>query len=110
MSSPEHAASAIYKLFRQFNWHHVSWLFHNHNEASGRGNSDCTFTITAIQKHFSNNVAKQTDFDETESDRADYRKMLLEIKKVSRSECKAIDSHLVFIANLQIEKHIMIFS
>lgn len=86
IGSPEHAATAIYRLFRQFNWHHVSWLFHNHNENAGRGNSDCTFTMTAIQKHFSNNVAKQTDFDENESTRASYRKMLTDIKSVSRSE------------------------
>lgn len=87
IGSPEHAGSAIYKLFHQFKWHHVSWLFHNHNENAGRGNSVCSFTLSAIQRHFSNKVAKQTVFDETESTRADFRKILLEFQKVSRSEC-----------------------
>lgn len=92
IGSAEHAAGAIYGLFREFNWHRVSWLFHNHNENAGRGNSDCAFAMTAIQKHFSNNVAKQTDFDENESTRRSYRKMLTDIKSVSRSELNGLSA------------------
>lgn len=88
IGSPENAASAIYGLFRQFKWHRVSWLYHNHNVQEGRGNSECTFTMAAIQMHFSNNVAKHTSFDEKQATLMSYRKMLTEIKSVSRSEWK----------------------
>lgn len=96
ISSPEHASGAIYNLFRQFSWHRVSWLYHNHNENTGRGNAGCTFIMGAIQTHFSNNVAKQTSFDENESTRANYREMLIQVQKVSRSEfnrCISVLNH-----------------
>lgn len=86
IGSPEHAGSAVAGLFRQFNWHHISWIYHNHHENTGRGNSDCSFTCRAIQKKFPNIVGSQMVFDENRD--FDYRSMLNEIKKESRSELK----------------------
>lgn len=88
IGSPEHAGSAIHGLFRQFNWQHISWMYHNHNENSGKGNSDCSFTMRAIQKNFPNMVAWQVAFDEKHDTRRDYQKMLNEIKPESRSAFK----------------------
>lgn len=86
MGSPEHAGSAFHGLFRQFNWQHISLLYYNYNVNAGRGNSDCSFSMRAIQGNFPNIVASQVSFDEKEETRDDFLIKLNEIKKRSRSK------------------------
>lgn len=61
-------------------------MYHNHDENAGRGNSDCAFTMGAIQKNFPNIVSGQISFDEKHVKGEDFRNMLTEIKSQSRSE------------------------
>lgn len=73
-------------------------MFHNHNENAGRGNSDCSFTVRAIQKNFPNIVSGQMIFDEEQATREDYQNMLIDIKKQSRSELKTMNQYGVNIS------------
>ncbi|XP_031626436.1 atrial natriuretic peptide receptor 1-like isoform X2 [Contarinia nasturtii] len=84
IGSPEHAGSALNGLFHQFNWHHISWMYHNHGETTGRGNSDCSFILGAIQNNFPNTVSGQVQFDELKMTREHFREMLSDFKTKSR--------------------------
>ncbi|XP_055300663.1 atrial natriuretic peptide receptor 1-like isoform X3 [Sitodiplosis mosellana] len=59
-------------------------MYHNHNENTGRGNSDCSFTMRAIQKHFPNIVRGQISFDEELATREEFQNMLNDFRKQSR--------------------------
>lgn len=61
-------------------------MYHNHGENSGRGHSDCSFTMAAIQNNFPNIVSGQMPFDEIRMTRQDFRDILSDFKTKSRSE------------------------
>lgn len=63
-------------------------MYHEYKNV-GRGISDCSFTMRAIQNHFPNIVSSQMAFVEEITTREDFRHMLKDIKKRSRSESKA---------------------
>lgn len=86
MGSPEPASKPFHYLFRQYNWYHVSWMYHNHDENSGHGISDCAFAMTAVQKNFPNIMGGLESFDEHRTTRNDFRNILSNFKKQSRSE------------------------
>lgn len=83
--SYEHVGNALHGLFRQFNWHIISLMYHNHGESTGRGNSDCTFSLSAIRRNFENTTSFQ-DFDEKRTTRDDFRRILNRFKQQTRSE------------------------
>lgn len=83
--SYEHVGNALHGLFRQFNWHIISLMYHNHGASTGRGNSDCTFSLSAIRRNFENTTSFQ-DFDEKHTTRDDFRRILYRFKQETRSE------------------------
>lgn len=102
LGSYEHVGNALRGLFRQFNWHIISLLYHNHGEATGRGNSDCSFSLSAIARNFKNTTSFQEPFDEERSKRDDFRRLLRKIKQNTRSECK-IKTKIVFTRNFLLQ-------
>lgn len=84
--SYEHVGNALHGLFRQLNWHIISLMYHNHGEATGRGNSDCSFSLSAIQRNFKNTTSFHENFDEERATRNDFQRMLAKFKQQSRSE------------------------
>lgn len=80
----EHIGNALHGLFSELKWNVISLMYHNHNVASGRGNSDCSFLSGAIQGMFETSYHK--DFDELCANRTDYRRILEKLKEMSRSE------------------------
>lgn len=61
-------------------------MYHNHGEATGRGNSDCSFSLSAIQRNFKNTTSFYEHFDEERAKRDDFRRILAKIKQQTRSE------------------------
>lgn len=95
--SYEHVGNALHGLFRQFNWQIISLMYHNHGVSTGRGNSDCTFSLSAIRRNFENTTSFQ-DFDEKRTTRDDFRRILYKFKQQTRSEFygQSIRFHFVF--------------
>ncbi|PZC83039.1 hypothetical protein B5X24_HaOG208906 [Helicoverpa armigera] len=69
MGSYTQAGVAIRKVFEEFKWSRIGMLYHNHDPASGKGNSPCFLTLSAIfsvlnKKHNGSDIAT-SPFDET---------------------------------------------
>lgn len=84
LGSYKHVGIAAHGILRKFNWNTVMLLYHNHDEASGKGNSDCYFTLGGIYRFL--NQSSQEQFDEEKTTRNDFLKLLEKVKKKARSE------------------------
>lgn len=80
----EDVGIVIRGILKNFDWHIVSTLYHNHAETSGKGNSDCFFSLGAIHRKGRIEKHYQKHFDETQKN--DFKPILEEVKLHSRSE------------------------
>lgn len=84
LGSYKHVGIAAHGILQKFNWNTVMLLYHNHDEASGKGNSDCYFTLGGIYRFL--NQSSQEQFDEEKATRKLFLDMLQKVKKKARSE------------------------
>ncbi|XP_026465471.1 atrial natriuretic peptide receptor 1-like isoform X2 [Ctenocephalides felis] len=61
-----HVGAAMKIILEHFNWNKIGLLFHNHARESGKGNSDCHFTLGAIFAAMKQTDAFHRSFDENE--------------------------------------------
>lgn len=83
----ERLGLTIRDILSEFNWNILYFMFHNHGKDTGRGNSDCSFTLSAVHRHVGKKETYMDAFDEDISSRADYLRILTKAKTQSRSEC-----------------------
>lgn len=86
LGSYEHVGTAIRGILTKFNWNIVSFMYHNHDEASGRGNSDCSFILSAISRRIEDKNRTSNQFDENLNNRQEFLRILTKVKNESRSE------------------------
>lgn len=84
LGSYEHVGNVIRGILKTFNWDLVSMLYHNNGVSSGKGNSDCFFSLGPIYRNVKNGKNYQKHFDETEKN--DFKKILEDVRSQSRSE------------------------
>lgn len=84
LGSYKHVGIAAHGILKEFNWDTVMLLYHNHDETSGKGNSDCYFTLGAIYRFFTQ--SSQEQFDEEKTKRSDFIALLEKVKTKARSE------------------------
>ncbi|CAK1594039.1 unnamed protein product [Parnassius mnemosyne] len=88
MGSYTQAGVAIRKVFEEFNWRKLGMLYHNNNMATGKGNSPCYLTLSAV---FSVLLKKNTGssipnipFDETVTNSTVFKKLLQKLSLSTR--------------------------
>lgn len=84
LGSYKHVGIAAHGILKEFNWNTVMLLYHNHDEASGKGNSDCYFTLGGIYRFVTE--SSQEQFDEEKTTRSDFLNLLEKVKTKARSE------------------------
>lgn len=82
----ERLGLTIRDILSEFNWNILYFMYHNHGKDTGRGNSDCSFTLSAVHRHVGKKETYMDAFDEEISSRADYLRILTKAKTQSRSE------------------------
>lgn len=87
LGSYKHVGIAAHGILKEFNWNTVMLLYHNHDETSGKGNSDCYFTLGGIYRFLTQ--SSQEQFDEEKTTRSDFLTLLDKVKKKARSEFTA---------------------
>lgn len=83
----ERLGLTVRDILSEFNWNILYFMFHNHGKDTGRGNSDCSFTLSAVHRHVGKKETYMDAFDEEISSRVDYLRILTKAKTQSRSEC-----------------------
>lgn len=87
MGSYRFVAMAARGILQEFNWSTISLLYHNHEEISHKGNSDCYFALGGIYRILKNSSeSTQEFFDEEKSNRTDYLRIMTSLKQRARSE------------------------
>lgn len=86
LGSYKHFGIAAHGILREFNWHTVYLLYHNHAESSGKGNSDCFFTLGGIYRYVNVATSAQETFDEEHATRSEFLYILEKVKVKARSE------------------------
>lgn len=86
LGSYKNAGHAAHGILKEFNWNTVMLLYHNHDESTGKGNSDCYFTLGGIYRFLTQ--SSQEQFDEEKSTRSDFLKILEKVKTKARSELR----------------------
>ncbi|CAH2095492.1 unnamed protein product [Euphydryas editha] len=103
MGSYTQAGDAIRKVFEEFSWRRLSMLYHNNDPSTGKGNSPCFMTLSAVftvlQKKTTDNILNIA-FDETNVTTTKIKKLL---KKLSLST-----RIVVVCANPSIVREIML--
>ncbi|XP_034835758.1 atrial natriuretic peptide receptor 1-like isoform X1 [Maniola hyperantus] len=87
MGSYTQAGVAIRKIFEEFNWRRLGMLYHNYASSSGKGNSACFMTLSAVftvlQKKGTGNIPN-IPFDETLLTRAKIKELLQKLSLSTR--------------------------
>uniref|UniRef100_A0A2H1X415 SFRICE_032299 n=1 Tax=Spodoptera frugiperda TaxID=7108 RepID=A0A2H1X415_SPOFR len=94
MGSYTQAAVAIRKVFEEFKWRRLSMLYHNYDPASGKGNSPCFMTLSAVvtvlkKNNKGDNIATTIPFDESNITTTKIKELLHKLSKHSRKICCA---------------------
>lgn len=74
------------EIHRHYNWTIQAYLYHEFDEKSGRGFTDCSMAITSINRAIGGNETSSGTFDEETAKYADYLRLLRNIKKRARSK------------------------
>lgn len=85
MGTYGHVSSALNAFLKEFGWRQIGLLYHNHNEKSGRGHSNCHNSLSAIF-HMVNQSAYHQSFDEDATKHGDYEEMLRVVQGKARSK------------------------
>nr|XP_040240604.2 atrial natriuretic peptide receptor 1 isoform X1 [Anopheles coluzzii] len=72
------------EIHRHYNWTIQAYLYHEFDEKSGRGFTDCSMAITSINRAIGGNETSSGTFDEETAKYADYLRLLRNIKKRAR--------------------------
>ncbi|XP_052869354.1 atrial natriuretic peptide receptor 1 [Anopheles cruzii] len=72
------------ELHRHYNWTIQAYLYHEHDEKSGRGFTDCSMAITSINRAIGGNETSSGTFDEETAKYADYLRLLRQIERRAR--------------------------
>ncbi|XP_053671617.1 atrial natriuretic peptide receptor 1 [Anopheles nili] len=72
------------EIHRHYNWTLQAFLYHEWDEKSGRGYTDCSMVINTINRALGGNESLSGTFDEETAQQADYRKMLSRIENRAR--------------------------
>lgn len=78
---------------QNFNWTTLALIYHDNDERSGKGRSDCYFQIQAFFIRLKNVFGISpwnTKFDETSTDSQGYAKLLTEASKNARSKLRNV--------------------
>ncbi|CAH0678051.1 unnamed protein product [Spodoptera exigua] len=89
MGSYTQAAVAIRKVFEEFKWRRLSMFYHNYDPASGKGNSPCFMTLSAVvtvlkKNNKGDNIATTIPFDENNITTTKIKELLQKLSKHSR--------------------------
>lgn len=87
LGSYKHFGIAAHGILQEFNWNTVFLLYHNHGESTGKGHSDCYFSLSGIYRHVNIATSSQEAFDEEQVSRPDLLAILKKAKTKARSEC-----------------------
>ena len=85
MGSYGHVSYALNAFLRDFKWSRIALLYHNHNEKSGRGHSNCQNSLSAVFR-LMNHSAYHQSFDESATTYKDFEDMLRVVQGKSRSK------------------------
>uniref|UniRef100_A0A182MQK0 Receptor ligand binding region domain-containing protein n=1 Tax=Anopheles culicifacies TaxID=139723 RepID=A0A182MQK0_9DIPT len=72
------------EIHRHYNWTIQAYLYHEWDEKSGRGFTDCSMAISSINRAISGNETSSGTFDEETAKYADYLRLLRQIEKRAR--------------------------
>ncbi|XP_049280023.1 atrial natriuretic peptide receptor 1 isoform X2 [Anopheles funestus] len=72
------------EIHRHYNWTIQAYLYHEWDEKSGRGFTDCSMAITSINRAIGGNETSSGTFDEETAKYADYLRLLRQIEKRAR--------------------------
>lgn len=85
MGSHRLVGEALRHILRRFGWKICGLLFHNHEMASSRGNSECHFTLSAVFTAL-NQTPVHKSFNQETTTTEDYRNLLSFVTKSARSK------------------------
>ncbi|XP_019701162.1 atrial natriuretic peptide receptor 1 isoform X2 [Harpegnathos saltator] len=83
MGSHRLVGEALRHILRRFGWKIAGLLYHNHPMASGRGNSECHFTLGAVFTAL-NQTPVHRSFNQETTIAEDYRNLLAFVSKSAR--------------------------
>ncbi|XP_035891250.1 atrial natriuretic peptide receptor 1 isoform X2 [Anopheles stephensi] len=72
------------EMHRHYNWTIQAYLYHEWDEKSGLGFTDCSMAITSINRAIGGNETSSGTFDEEKAQYADYLRLLRQIEKRAR--------------------------
>lgn len=85
----KYCVKKIFFLFQEFNWKKLGMLYHNNGPSTGKGNSACFMTLSAIftvlQKKGTRNIPN-IPFDETNTTTTKIKQLLQKLSLSTRSE------------------------
>ncbi|CAB3233285.1 unnamed protein product [Arctia plantaginis] len=88
MGSYTQAGVAIRKVFEEFHWQRLGMLYHNNDPASGKGNSPCFLTLSAVftvlNKKKKGDIATAVPFDETNTTSSKLKELLQKLSLNTR--------------------------
>lgn len=87
MGSHRLVGEALRHILRRFGWKIAGLLFHNHEMASSRGNSECHFTLGAVYTAL-NQTPVHKSFNQETTTAEDYRNLLTFVSKSARSKSR----------------------
>lgn len=85
MGTYGHVSYALNAFLKEFQWSRISLLYHNHNEKSGRGHSNCQNSLSAVFRMVDHS-AHHHSFDESATTPGDFEEMLRVVKGKARSK------------------------
>lgn len=85
MGSYGHVSYALNAFLKMFNWSRIALLYHNFNEKSGRGHSNCQNSLSAVFRLVDHN-AYHHSFDEGTTDPKEFLDMLRVVQSKARSK------------------------
>lgn len=79
-------------LFQEFNWQRIGMLYHNNDPTSGKGNSPCFLTLSAVltvlsKKNADADITHRThNFDETNTTTTRLKELIQKLSLTTRSK------------------------
>lgn len=77
-------------FLQEFNWQRLGMLYHNNDPATGKGNSPCFLTLSAVftvlNKKKKGDIATAVPFDETNTTSSKLKELLQKLSLNTRSK------------------------
>lgn len=87
MGSHNLVSEGLKHILQEFNWTVAGLIYHNHKKERGKGNSNCYFTLSAVNDILNkNDNVIHTSFDQESVSHQDYYNALIYVAKLSRSK------------------------